>query len=789
MTDDKLQKAVKLHRNDHLTKAKEMYLEILQTEPDNSDANHNLGIIFLNDGQTTQALAVFKSALEANHSQLQYWISYIDTLLKLNLLDNAQVALTQALQLGAKGEKIEKLKECLLKRGVIIKDNSPKQNPPTHKVQKIIKLFEDGQFPQLLNEVDVLLKAHPESSLLFNAKGLAYLGTKPENAQAYFVRALTIEPNNVSIRFNLGVAQQALGKFKDAILTYKEVVQSKSDYTDAYYNLGNVLKEIREYQSAIDNYDKCLEIDENYIDAYFNKSIALQHLDDTGAAIASLQESLKIKPNDPRALTSLGLLFKTLSTIQDAETYFHAAIDADSTCKEAYFHLGDLRAEQNELRNAVLFYTKAIRIDPKYVSAYLNISTALLTLSKPKFSIGFCKKLLKEVPNSKNGYHNLATAYQSIGKTGAAIECLKRVITLSPDHPEAHNNLAGLFKETGNLEAAKKLLNKAINLKSDFSGAFNNLGNVLREQGETTSAIKNYMKAVDLEPSSYSFNINLAEAFAAQGDHDDALEYFENCRDLVPASSKHLKDIETNILKCYFFLNRKEAFFHQVDKLKAEAINNAVIGSFCKRADLKYGISSNNPFCNDPLSYVVETSLLSFSDFEEVFVLNANEILKNEEVSARKQALLINAKQTSGNLFATENSFTRQVTKIISGHLVSYREQFSESNEGLILDWPSRYSLRGWLVSMKSGGAIRPHIHENGWLSGSIYINVPERADADSGNLVVAEDSSELTGRQKSIKVETGSLCLFPASLLHHTIPFNSSKNRIVLAFDMIPNT
>ena len=39
----------------------------------------------------------------------------------------------------------------------------------------------------------------------------------------------------------------------------------------------------------------------------------------------------------------------------------------------------------------------------------------------------------------------------------------------------------------------------------------------------------------------------------------------------------------------------------------------------------------------------------------------------------------------------------------------------------------------------------------------------------------------------KGIDVVTGSLCLFPSSLLHYTIPFESEGNRIVLAFDVIP--
>ena len=41
---------------------------------------------------------------------------------------------------------------------------------------------------------------------------------------------------------------------------------------------------------------------------------------------------------------------------------------------------------------------------------------------------------------------------------------------------------------------------------------------------------------------------------------------------------------------------------------------------------------------------------------------------------------------------------------------------------------------------------------------------------------------------QKNVmNVVTGSLCLFPSSLYHYTIPFESEEERIVLAFDILP--
>ena len=103
---------------------------------------------------------------------------------------------------------------------------------------------------------------------------------------------------------------------------------------------------------------------------------------------------------------------------------------------------------------------------------------------------------------------------------------------------------------------------------------------------------------------------------------------------------------------------------------------------------------------------------------------------------------------------------------------------------------PTEYSLYGWLISMKTGGNLKPHIHTEGWLSGSIYINVPHKLKADCGNLVVSlgEETDAVDthkNEKKTINVATGSIVLFPSSLMHYTIPFESEEERIVLAFDV----
>ena len=162
-------------------------------------------------------------------------------------------------------------------------------------------------------------------------------------------------------------------------------------------------------------------------------------------------------------------------------------------------------------------------------------------------------------------------------------------------------------------------------------------------------------------------------------------------------------------------------------------------------------------------------------------------MLSDNSVSYKSQAHLTNGHQTAGNLFENYQILFQKIEEILRVEIKKYRDLFKKDDEGFLRKWPEKYRLYGWLLNMKSGGKLAPHIHESGWLSGVIYINVPPRRTSDSGNLVVCIDEEKLQSEKgvnphRSLDVVTGNLVLFPASLMHYTIPFESTEERITLA-------
>ena len=270
---------------------------------------------------------------------------------------------------------------------------------------------------------------------------------------------------------------------------------------------------------------------------------------------------------------------------------------------------------------------------------------------------------------------------------------------------------------------------------------------------------------------------------------------FEGKQYAVAAEQFELSNIHQSkwhAVKCSYNQSEEVIFYEQLDLLIDQGEINAVIGSLIGCSKVKFGIERSNPFCTDPLRYVVTTNLNERYNFDDIFIETARDVLIDESVSYKSQGHLTNGIQTAGNFFALGKVSETEIENIIHAEIEKYRVQFKDSDEGFIKNWPTSYDIKGWLVCMQSGGKLAPHIHDTGWITGSIYINVPPKSEPNSGNLVLRLSDQEQglgveSSQERIIDVMTGSLCLFPSSLHHHTVPFEEEENRIVLAFDVIP--
>ena len=77
-------KGIEAHRAGKVQEADRYYTAVLKANPKHPDANHNMGVLAVGVGKVEDALPFFKTALEANPNIAQFWLSYIDALIKLD---------------------------------------------------------------------------------------------------------------------------------------------------------------------------------------------------------------------------------------------------------------------------------------------------------------------------------------------------------------------------------------------------------------------------------------------------------------------------------------------------------------------------------------------------------------------------------------------------------------------------------------------------------------------------------------------------------------------------------
>ena len=205
--DQALQKGVEAHKAGKAQEADRYYTAILKADPKHPDANHNMGVLAVGVGKVEEALSFFKTALDTNANIDQFWLSYINALIKLDRLADAKAVIDQAKNNGAKGELFDQVESRL---GSYTPKKSNIKDPPINQIQSIIDLYTLGQLQQALADTSLLLTKFPNSVTLLNITG---------------------------------AANQRLGKLEEAIQAYTKAISIKPNYAEAYNNMGNALKD------------------------------------------------------------------------------------------------------------------------------------------------------------------------------------------------------------------------------------------------------------------------------------------------------------------------------------------------------------------------------------------------------------------------------------------------------------------------------------------------------------------------------------------------------------------
>lgn len=352
-----------------------------------------------------------------------------------------------------------------------------------------------------------------------------------------------------------------------------------------------------------------------------------------------------------------------------------------------------------------------------------------------------------------------AVALQHAGKHAAAARLYRRVLAAAPRHAGALIGLGMAASQAGRFHRAIELLNRASAISGPQPGLMMNLGAVHDAAGNMSEAERCYRDAIALAPAYRDPYYNLGAHYLKVRRPDDAVQVFDDCLAAV-GPDQHALAYRAHAL------------------LDAGRTDAARVLLDCDRFVRRL------PFDGPP----GQGSLAAFNARLAAHVAGHPSLRGNVMSTVRGRH--------TGELFAEPVGPMADLEQIVQRAVQRYAAELPDDPTHPVVRWaPHAWRLSCWGVVMADGGHERSHIHPEGWLSGVVYVDLPDLIDdparAPEGWLRFGEPTPELNAQAQpwlhDYQPRYGTVILFPAYFYHGTVPFRGAARRVCISFDVRP--
>jgi len=297
---------LQLHSAGNLSKAEQVYQQILQAEPNQPVALHYLGVIASQVGKNDVAVELIKQALAGKPEYAE-----------------ARNNLGFALQ-------------------------------------------EQGKIDDAIVSFNEAISIKPDYADAYNNLGNAlHVQGKLDDAVYSYRKALEINPNYAKAHYNVGIVYSELGELDDAVASYRKALAIKPDYAEAHSNLGNALSEQGKLDDAVASYRKALDIKPDSAEAHSNLGNVLSEQGKLDDAVASYRKALAIKPDYAEAHRHLAHITKPSEGDEDLksmERAYELASSSDQDRMHLAFGLGKAFEDLQDYERAFEYLAEGNRI-------------------------------------------------------------------------------------------------------------------------------------------------------------------------------------------------------------------------------------------------------------------------------------------------------------------------------------------------------------------------------------------------------------------------------------------
>ncbi len=336
-----LDMAIRYHQEGNRYLAEQLYRKILDSDPENVDALHLLGVVSAQAGNREFAKDCIARAVRLNPQFAEAHFNLGNVFREAGELDEAAASYQETLRLAP---------------------NHAEAHFHLGNVRHM-----QGRFDEAATYLQSVLRLSPQHAKGHNSLGVVLLSQgRLDEAVDVLRQAVKLNPQLAMAHNNLGNVLKAQGKLEEAVQCYQQALRCKADYADAHYNLGVALQEQGSVTEAVESFRRALRYRPDYVEAHYNLGTLLMEQGMLGEAAACYREALRLNPDFAEAYTNLGNTLREQGRLDDAVANYRHAVAVKPQCIEARNSLGMALLEQGQIAEAVTCFEQCLQVEPKF---------------------------------------------------------------------------------------------------------------------------------------------------------------------------------------------------------------------------------------------------------------------------------------------------------------------------------------------------------------------------------------------------------------------------------------
>ena len=348
-----------------------------------TEAYHDKGKTYLDDGRYTEAVTAFqqaitldadlgdnpqKSPLEKTHIHAHLGAAYIG----MKAYQNAIDALQNAIALDP--DLVDA--HYNLGRAYIEQGHSDKAIPHLERAIAIS--------PNLKSAHYNLARAHRASG---NLEAATHAVTETLRIDPSYQPAHELANIIKQAHYNRGITYLNDERYSEAVTVFQSAITLDPDFTTAHYNLGLTFLKMESYPRAVDALQKTITLDPTYVAAHHSLALAYLGQQELAKARDTAREALKLDADyqpiislleaiDPSFTSPAQQTRPTPSPVKSPEQT--TALDIPDPKK--HYERGEAFLNNKQYNEAAAAFKRSIKIDPNFADAYCGLGIAYLEI-------------------------------------------------------------------------------------------------------------------------------------------------------------------------------------------------------------------------------------------------------------------------------------------------------------------------------------------------------------------------------------------------------------------------